>query len=105
MENMYEIELEVPLGIRKGNMTIRIMEEHVSGELDVLGNKEVFEGNITKAGEICINGTLVSLVRRMPYRGIGNIQENEIQMMLCAGNDSYMLTGHLINNEGGSERE
>lgn len=105
MEYLYEIQLDVPLGIRKGNMTIHIMEEHVSGELDVLGNKEVFEGNITKNGEICINGTLVSLVRRMPYKGIGNIQENEIQMVLSVGNDSYKLTGHLINNERGSERE
>ncbi len=96
MEYLYEIQLEVPLGIRKGNMSLHINNEQISGELEVLGNKETFEGNITNDGVISITGTLVSIVRNIPYKGIGKIQENTLQMLLCVSDGSYKLTGKQV---------
>lgn len=103
MEYLYEIQLDVPLGIRKGTMSLNINDNEVSGELEVLGNKETFEGSITDDGIISITGMLVSLVRHIPYKGIGNIQSNTLKMLLCVQDDSYKLTGHQVSNEKGSK--
>lgn len=105
MEHKYEIELEVPLGIRKGIMSISIKENHVCGELEALGNKELFQGTISDDGVICITGTLVSLVHNIPYKGIGNMEENSLQMLLCVQDDSYKVTGHRISSKKGNETE
>ena len=105
MEHRYEIELEVPLGIRKGIMSVSIKENQVSGELEVLGNKEVFDGVILEDGVICIKGTLVSLVRNIPYKGIGSMEKNSLKMLLCVQDDSYKVTGHRISSEKGNETE
>ena len=105
MEYLYEIQLEVPLGMRKGTMRLQILNDQVSGELDVLGNREFFEGSITADGVISITGILVSVVRNIPYKGIGNIQKNTLQMLLCVQDGSYKLTGYQISNKEGSIRE
>jgi hypothetical protein len=103
MEYLFEIQLEVPLGIRKGNMLLHINNDQVSGELEVLGNKEIFEGSITNDDVISIIGTLVSIVRNIPYKGIGKIQENTLQMLLCVQDGSYKLTGKQVKKRKGAK--
>lgn len=105
MDYLYEIQLDVPLGMRKGNMSLHISNGQVSGELEALGNKESFTGSITNDGVISITGKLVSIVRNIPYKGIGKIQENALQMLLCVQDGSYKLTGHQISKEKGCRED
>ncbi|PWJ49910.1 hypothetical protein [Faecalicatena contorta] len=97
MENMYAIQLEVPLGIREGRMTFQIVNRRITGEMELLGNVEKFEGNILSDGTIQIEGFLTSSVRRIPYEGFGKIQDGKIQMQLDNNRESYKLTGYLCN--------
>lgn len=104
MENVYAIQLEVPLGIREGRMMFQIVNKRIVGEMEMIGNKEKFEGNILSDGTIQIQGFLTSSVRRIPYEGFGKIMDGMIQMQLDNKGESYKLTGYLCNlSRKGSE--
>lgn len=90
----YDIELRVPLGIRKGRMHFSENEGLVTGNIEVLGNVTVFKGSI-RDGTIEIEGVLKTFIRENPYKGKGIIDECGLKVMLYCRNDVYELVGKL----------
>ena len=43
---IYEIELEVPIGVRQGLLYLNIQAEQISGKISALGNVEAFFGKM-----------------------------------------------------------
>ncbi len=94
MEQIYDIELSVPLGLRKGTMRCEIQKEHVTGSLEMLGSTTDFQGTCT--GErLEIAGYLKTFARKIPYEGIGTLKDGKIHMQLQNGKTIYELNGQL----------
>ncbi len=94
MEQIYDVELNVPLGIRKGTMKCEIQKEHVTGSMEMLGSTTDFQG--TCAGErLEIAGHLKTFARKIPYIGTGTLKDGKIHMQLQNGKAVYELTGQL----------
>lgn len=95
MTKIYDIELNVPLGLRKGRMILNIKEDGtVTGNMDIFGNVTEFKGNVCNSS-IEIEGVLKTIVRSISYKGNGRVTDKCIYMHLSGTNNIYELTGYL----------
>lgn len=93
MNDTYDIELKVPLGIRHGVLRFQRQEENcMEGTIEILGNSTTFTG--TRNGEkIQISGELKTCIRKITYQGQGSLADGSIQLQLKSGRSTYILTG------------
>lgn len=97
MIEKYDIEVKVPLGIRKGSMKLEVLDDKINGWMQLFGNVTTFTGCIEN-GQIHITGTLQTRIRTISYRGSGAKKADEIHLQLrsvgLAGReDIYELHG------------
>lgn len=93
MKSRYEIEMTVPLGVRKGTMTFEETHGNVNGTIDILGSTTTFSGKM----EDCrfeISGTLKTKIREIAYTGQGNMEGALIWIQLKNEKGMYKVTGH-----------
>ena len=93
MKCQYDIELDVPLGLRRGTMQFENKEGAVCGIMNILGCDSEFSGFIQE-NEIEVSGELKTSVRNIAYQGTGTINEKRIYIQLRSGNKIYELTGY-----------
>lgn len=94
MEQIYRIELTVPLGIRQGQMRYTKRNDQVQGTLEVLGSVTTFCGT-ERESTLVIDGVLKTSVREIRYHGVGSVQNGKLQMQLQGPKEVYKLTGYL----------
>lgn len=93
---IYEIELEVPIGVRQGLLYLNIQAEQISGKISALGNVEAFSGKMKEQGEIEVDGELRSMYRKMHYHGSGKWTDNRLEMALSGSFGMYLLRGKYL---------
>lgn len=90
----YDIELRVPLGIRKGKMHFVVNKGLLTGNIEVLGNVTGFKGSI-RDGTIEIEGVLKTFIKENYYKGKGTIDDAGLKILLYCKKDVYELIGYL----------
>ena len=93
---MYEIELEVPIGVRQGMLYLHIREKQISGKISVLGSVESFSGKVKEQEEIEVEGELRSAYRKIHYHGSGKRTEDMLEMALAGSFGTYRLRGKYL---------
>lgn len=98
MKCQYDIELDVPLGLRKGTMQFENREGTVRGTMNILGGESDFTG-VIHGNEIELSGELKTKVRTIDYQGSGRVSDDRIQIQLKSRNRIYELTGSCSHLE------
>lgn len=98
-KHRYEIKMTVPIGIRKGVITIDGDCGRIRGTLDILGHEQPFLGNIENDGSCEFFGDLVSLRQTIPYHAKGKILNEFIQLEMYSERNIFYITGKEIMNE------
>lgn len=93
MKSRYEIEMTVPLGIRKGTMTFEETCGNVNGTMEILGNTTTFSGKMENH-RFEISGTLKTKIREIAYTGQGRMEGALIWIQLKNEKGMYEVTGH-----------
>lgn len=93
LKRKYHIHMRTPLGDRAGTLEVQIEKGRVRGYLEVLKHLEPFEGSIDESGQCRISGTLVTLMRTIPYTATGRITAEALQLSLQGGRDRFPVTG------------
>ena len=93
----YDIDVKVPLGIRKGSMELKLMDDKVSGCMKLFGNVTPFTGYV-QDGQIHITGTFQTRTRTISYCGSGAKEGDAIHLRLrsvglVGREDIYELQG------------
>lgn len=88
----YDIELTVPLGIRKGTMLFIQDNLIIDGKMTVLGNTTSFHGRVSLHGFI-IEGTLKTTLRTIYFKGHGKLIDDRIEIDLIDGKKIYKIKG------------
>lgn len=91
----YDIELSVPLGIRKGTMLFKQENEMIEGKMTILGNTTCFHGRVSLHGFI-IEGTLKTSLRMIYFKGHGKLLDDRIEIDLIDGKKIYKIKGRKI---------
>ncbi len=101
MEYYYEIILRTPMGNRAGFLSLNIEKDIVSGELDILKNKNPIVGKITENGSANILGKLVSPVSVIHFNAVGKITADNVEFDLDADGHHYYLYGKCCSDMKG----
>jgi len=89
----YAVALQTPLGIRNGSMDIQIHGKLASGMMHILNRSEPFHGEIDDGGKCSFSGKLVTLMRTIPYRAVGRVSKDHVELSLVGDKESFHLTG------------
>ncbi len=92
METKYDVEMTVPLGMRKGVMTFIQEKGKVSGTFEILGSVTEFKGRINH-DEFIVEGVLQTAVRGIGYSGYGKITDDGIEIKLISDDNTYKIKG------------
>lgn len=99
---LYEIIMQTPLGEKHGIMQIEICQSKVSGYIEILKNKESFQGQIDENGVCLLYGRIVTLVQKINFTAFGIANEKEVNLVLHGEgqNDTFHITGKTFSQEG-----
>lgn len=102
MENrIYNIEMDTPIGLRYGTMTLCSTGNKVNGTLALLEHSEPFNGTVDENGNCTIYGRLVTLMRTIHYTANGKISEKGIELLLHGEQNNFKVRGTLSAEHGG----
>ncbi|MGN0753728.1 MAG: hypothetical protein ACI4ME_04645 [Aristaeellaceae bacterium] len=99
MTRRYKIVMHTPLGARYGTIALHADRSRLFGELELLKRSQPFDGTIDENGNCSFCGTLVSLVRTIRYRAIGQITDSAIELKLSGDRNEYHITGVPIKEK------
>ena len=92
MRRRYNVEMTVPLGVRRGVMLFEEQSGIVRGTIDILGNETVFDG-FMDGEHFTVTGELKTSMRSIDYTGRGRMVGNAIRIQLRHGYETYEMTG------------
>ena len=99
-ERIFQITMKVPLGERPGKMRWEEEGGSLSGFLEIMGHKNPFSGQMSSEKIIKIEGTLVTLIRNIPFSAEGMIENGHLKMAITEVRHTYSLEGvEITNNE------
>ena len=99
-KRIFQIVMKVPLGERPGNMRWQEDNGLLNGFLEIMGHENPFSGMLESEGRIRIEGTLVTLIRNIPFTAEGKLEEGHLSMTLTEIRHKYSLEGvEITENE------
>lgn len=93
MKREYDITLFTPMGEKHGVLILFISENHVNGELKILEQITAVDGEIYNGNNIKLTGSLITLVRKIPFTAEGKIGPFNIYLKLVSNSHYYTLNG------------
>lgn len=107
MENKtctYALEMQTPLGRRRGSLTLHLAGESLTGALTLFTRTcPICQGRCT--GEsLSFQGQLPTLMGPMPCQVQGTFRENMLQLELTTPRGTYPVRG-ILTPQGGSNGE
>lgn len=92
-KRFYNIILEIPLGKRKGEISLEIDNNKLSGYLLIFQNKNSIRGTILD-NELClIEGKYKTLFNSIDFIANGKITETDLNLTLNVGNKQFVMSG------------
>ncbi len=76
--------MQVPLGTRKGTLTLNRKSGEVSGLLSILGHEERITGLIEPDGACSFDGSLITLTRSITFHAVGKLDGPRLELELTA---------------------
>lgn len=92
-ETYYKVQMRTPLGVKHGNMLVKIHHDRLTGHLDIMKHSEPFSGTINETGSCMFTGRLVTLMRVVTYHAAGVIDEKHIDLLLRGERNTFYITG------------
>ena len=89
----YDITMKTPLGKRYGTMHVEIRQGQMNGSIVLLNHKKPFRGTVDREGNFEIEGTLISLIRKIPFRGQGRISREKLYLLLRGERNTFEVRG------------
>lgn len=103
-EQLYQIYLQTPLGKKRGTMRVERKADVLSGELDILEHRKPFQGTIDETGQCNISGTIITLMRTVPYTAVGRIEDGTISLTVKGERNRFELLGTVCEEGGGNRK-
>lgn len=89
----YDLEMIVPLGVRKGEIEIRINGDDVGGTLSILGNSHTFSRATCIDERIVFCGNLKTLMYSLAYEASGQLSADAISFEMNTPRGIFKATG------------
>lgn len=90
---LYAIEMQTPLGIKRGTIKVKIEQNEISGFLDVMNHSEPFRGSIDANGDCEFTGHIITLMRTIEYTASGKMDEDRVSLLIQGERNVFQVTG------------
>lgn len=87
----YQIQLQSPLGMKKGTASVQLQDGQII--LELLGDKNTFCGNISLEYTFQMTGTLKTAVRELPGTLQGTISQQGLQAVFHTEQGDFPIIG------------
>lgn len=107
MENItctYVLQMQTPLGRRRGSLTLHLAENAVTGTLTLFTRTCPICHGIRTGRNLSFQGQLPTLAGPMHCQVQGVFHENMLQLELTTPGGTYPVTG-ILTQQGGSNGE
>lgn len=101
----YNVTMQTSMGARYGTMTVTVDGSRVNGILTILKKAVPFDGMIREDGNCRITGSLITLMRTIPYDATGQMTQTSLQLTLRGAQETFELSGHAVDSFSSSEKE
>ncbi len=93
MKRIFDITMQVPLGIRHGILYFTTSDSKISGVLHAFGKDNEFSGELTAQGNIDFSGEITSRLLTFRYCAKGQIIDHKLSLKVTGGRYSFSITG------------
>ena len=95
MEQIFNIQMMVPLGRRVGTLSLKKSgEQDISGTLNLFQNETPFIGKLTPGGEITFSGQMITLTKTFPYQAQGRVDGPKIKLEVVGDDSRFTISGN-----------
>lgn len=94
MEQLFNIQMMVPLGCRVGTLSFKKRGgQDISGMLNLFQNETPFTGKLTTGGEITFSGQMITLTKIFPYQARGRVVGTKIKLEVVGDDSRFTISG------------
>jgi len=96
----YELEMEAPLGRRRGNLELIIEKNWINGYLTMFTRTVPIRGGGLTGNQITFEGDMITVMNRLPYKAKGTISLSGVELTLTTDKGEYPVKGTLAEMRG-----
>lgn len=96
MENLtctYALEMDTPLGRRRGALKLHLHQDSVSGELTLFTRTAPIQGGHRSGSDLTFRGEMKTLAGTLPYQASGTLWENCLELEIRTARGHYRVRG------------
>lgn len=89
----YALEMQTPLGRRRGALKLNLMGGSVSGELTLFTRTAPIQNGHRQGDTITFQGEMKILLEALPYQARGILQEDSLELEITTARGHYPVRG------------
>ncbi len=91
--SIYRIQMQSPMGIKKGLAKVQRQDNHIV--LELLGGENLFDGEFVQECDFQMNGSLQTAMHTLPARLSGSVSDSRLCAVLHTEQGSFPIEGTL----------
>lgn len=96
----YMLEMETPLGKRRGVLNLILLDDSVSGDLTLFTRTAPILKGLRSGDRLTFQGEMRTLVGSLPYQASGTLGEDSLEMEIHTARGHYKVRGTRKRKEG-----
>lgn len=98
MNGLYELSVNSPMGVIKGNLNLAINGNNITGYIEINGKRNFFNnGVVTGNNKFSLSGTIKALFKTINYNVDGEVVNNTINLYAKTNMGNFSLSGKKIS--------
>ncbi len=93
MQYRYRIQVQTPMGMRRGFLELALGGPALSGVLTVMGSREPGLGSLNRDGSCSLRGRLRAMSREFVFSAVGRVDCQGLTLTVTSGRSTFHVTG------------
>ncbi len=93
MQYRYRIQVQTPMGMRRGFLELTLGGPALTGVLTVMGRREPVEGILNRDGSCTLRGRLRAMSREFVFSAVGRVDCQGLTLTVTSGRSTFQVTG------------
>ena len=98
-EQLYMLEMQTEIGVRKGKLLLKHINQKVDGWIELLSTREKIQGEWLDETSCIFQGNIYSIQKKIPYQATCSLCKDEIEIIFQIQNKKIYASGKEIDNE------
>lgn len=92
---LYDLEMQTPLGRRRGNLELLIEKNWMNGYLTMFTRTIPIRNGVWHGNQISFEGDMKTMTKMIPYKAHGTVMQSGLNMTITTEQGTYPVVGKL----------